>query len=89
VSLVVVERTEGVPAVVPVATVPRKRKEGMLVLVVADPVSATVRLDQPARFAAKAATGFLRPRLGCALWHVFPFSSNEKITGSRTECSVD
>jgi hypothetical protein len=73
--------------VVPVATVPRERKEDILVLVVADPVSATVRLDQSARFAAQAATGFLRPRLGCALWHVSPFSSNEKITGRHLSVS--
>jgi len=74
VALVVMECADGISTVVPVATVARVRKDDVLMLVIADPISTAVGLGQSSGFSAQAAAWPVIPRFRFVCRHIyFPF----------------
>jgi hypothetical protein len=76
VPLVVVESTECISTVISAAAIMGERKDHVLVLVIANPVSATFGPDQLNRLAAQPATRLVHQVCRFALRH-FPYSSSQ------------
>jgi hypothetical protein len=84
VPLVVVVGTKRISAVVSVAAIARVGKKDVLVLVIADPVPATVSLGQLSGLAAQPATRLAHRMCRFAFWHLpIPLRSNDRAKGVR------